>query len=292
MILQRSASTRIKTGLDRCLVSLRSYSTINPCFFQAGAARSFIVPKSIDCTGSFHCVSLSDLYGSFTHMAQWCSISTSPQPVARTKTMFSTRGPANMFRWQTVLLFQLMLTLEKNKKIFVSRTNGLCSALLDRSIRAGIFYGTERMVTPPSTSAEPTQRPDVLHRGTTYGRRITTIYIGQKWVVLVKLRRLTNSHIMQFGARHILYVRRLCAAWKTLLLVAQFACSDRMSRCLPSSAAMFLYLTRFYQQMEQIWTVVVLPCLSYARFWELNRLSVALTSHREIFKTREEYDTF
>ena len=54
-----------------------------------------------------------------------------------------------MFCLLTVLLSQLMLTLAKTRFLSVSQTYGLCSALLDRSIRAGIFYGT----TPPSTSA-------------------------------------------------------------------------------------------------------------------------------------------
>ena len=46
----------------------------------------------------------------------------------------------------SVLLSQLMSLLEKTKYQSVSQTYGLCSALLDRSIRAGIFYGS---VTPP-----------------------------------------------------------------------------------------------------------------------------------------------
>ena len=62
-------------------------------------------------------------------------------------------------------------------------------------------------------------------------------------------------------------------------------------------------LRNFYQLM-QIWTVVGPSCLLHERLWDLTRASVALTSQalllsttkqhqrREIFKTREAYETF
>ena len=46
-----------------------------------------------------------------------------------------------------------------------------------------------------------------------------------------ELSRLTNSHMKQFGARHISYLSCLCAASRTVLRVLQYACPDSMPQC-------------------------------------------------------------
>ena len=90
---------------------------------------------------------------------------------------------------------------------------------------------------------------------------------------------------------------------RTWLLVQQFACPYYKPRCLTSSAVLKLYQTKFYLQLEQIWTVVVLLCLLQVRLLEWKWASVVLTSqphrhahkqhqHSEILKTCEAYHTF
>ena len=143
--------------------------------------------------------------------------------------------PCKLFRLQTVSLSQLMFTLEKAKYLSVY---GLCSAQ---------HCLTDGMVTQPLTFAE--QRPDYfgVQLNGTHCECITTISFGEQWVVVVKLSRLTNSHMTQFGARHISYSSCLCAVSRTVLLVPQYACPYCMPRCLPSSAAKVLYRTIFFQ---------------------------------------------
>ena len=75
--------------------------------------------------------------------------------VVSIKSIVTTLGEANIFLQQRFLLSQLMLTLEKTQYLSVSQTYGLCLALLNRSIWAGIFYST---VMPPSTFTEQIQR--------------------------------------------------------------------------------------------------------------------------------------
>ena len=101
--------------------------------------------------------------------------------------------PCKLFRLQTVSLSQLMFTLEKAKYLSVY---GLCSAQ---------HCLTDGMVTQPLTFAE--QRPDYfgVQLNGTHCECITTISFGEQWVVVVKLSRLTNSHMTQFGARHLSY---------------------------------------------------------------------------------------
>ena len=106
-------------------------------------------------------VALSDVYGSFTRMVQNLDFTT----IRRAQSIGSTQGPANIFRLLTVSLSELMLTLEKTRYLSVSQTYGLCLALLDRSIWAGIFYGTV-------TS-------DLLLWGTTHFWRIAKISVGK-----------------------------------------------------------------------------------------------------------------
>ena len=129
-------------------------------------------------------VSLSDVYGSFTRMVQTLDFTT-------------IRRAPKEYHWycdnartgKHISLTECFVISAYVDSREDTQTYGLCSALLDRSIRAGIFYGT---VTPPSTFAE--QRLDLLLWGTTHWGRITTISGGRKCAVVVKLSRRTNSH--------------------------------------------------------------------------------------------------
>ena len=104
---------------------------------------------------------LCQTYSAVSHVC--CSTSNSSKSVERTRTigawLFPSSGDVDSV----------------NDKIFICSSNyGPSSALLDRSIRAGIFNGR---VAPPLTWSKP--RLDFEHCGTTHWASITTISAGQ-----------------------------------------------------------------------------------------------------------------